>query len=87
MDIEKSRDNYNNDIKPRCFNCNVYRHMTKDCRKLKKEKETRKYYKYNKVRYLAKNCRSRQNIKNRSIQEELDNEDNDKEERFVENLE
>ena len=83
VDFGKSRNNYNNDRKPRCFNCNVYRHIANNFRKLKKEKETRKYYKYNKVEYLAKNCRSEQNIKNRNIQEELDNEDNNKEKGFV----
>jgi len=31
--------------------------MVKDCRKLKKERETMMCYKYNKVGYLAKNCR------------------------------
>ena len=71
VNIRKSRNNYNNDIKPRCFNCNVYRHIAKNYRKPNKEKETRKYYKYNKVEYLAKNYRSGQNIKNRSIQKEF----------------
>jgi len=33
--------------------------MAKDCRKLKKEKEMRKYYKYDKVKHLTKNCRTR----------------------------
>ena len=41
----KSKDNYNEDRKLRCFNYNIYEHMAKDCRKLKKEKEMRKYYK------------------------------------------
>ena len=31
MDIEKSKDNYNKDRKLRCFNCNVYEHMAKNC--------------------------------------------------------
>jgi len=34
---------------------------------MKKEKKTRKYYKYNKVGHLAKDCKTRQKIKNRSI--------------------
>ena len=54
--------------------------MEKNCRKPEKEKETRKYYKYNKVEHLTKNYRSRQKMKNRSIQKEL--EDKDKENRF-----
>ena len=31
MEIRKSKDNYNKDKKSRCFNCNIYRHMAKDC--------------------------------------------------------
>ena len=43
--------------------------------KLKKKKETRKYYKYNKIEHLAENYRSGQKIKDRSIQEKLENKD------------
>jgi len=67
VDIGKSKDNYDKDRKPRCFNYNIYRHITKNCQKPKKEKKTIKCYKYNKVGHLAKNCRSEQKIKNRSI--------------------
>ena len=67
----------------RCFNCNIYGHIAKNFQKLKKKKETRKYYKCDKVEYLVKNCRSEQKIKNKSIQKELDNKDSDKEESFV----
>ena len=42
MDIEKFKDNYNKNKKLKCFNCNVYRHIAKDCQKPKEEKETRK---------------------------------------------
>ena len=59
--------------------------MAKNCKKLKKEKKTRKCYKCNKVRYIAKNHESEQKIKNKSIQEELDN--NNKEIGFVKDLE
>jgi len=31
MEIGKSRDNYDKDGKLRCFNCNIYRYMIKDC--------------------------------------------------------
>jgi len=55
--------------------------------KTKEKKETKKYYKYNKVRHLIKNCKSEQNIKNRSIQEESDKENNSKQEGFVGDLE
>ena len=60
--------------------------MVNDCRKPKKEKETRKYYKYNKVRYLVKNYRLEQKIKNRSVQDKEDKEDkedNNKKKSFV----
>ena len=68
MDIEKTKDNYNKDEKPKCFNCNIPKYIVKDCRKPKNEKETRKCCKKcDKVRHLAKNCRLGQNIKNKSI--------------------
>ena len=44
-------------------------------------------YKYNKVRYLAKNYRSGQKIKNRSIQEESNKKDNNKKKGFFRGLE
>jgi len=31
MNIRKFKDKYNKDRKPRYFNCNVYRHMAKNC--------------------------------------------------------
>ena len=55
MNIGKSKDNYDKNRKPRCFNCNVYKYIAKDFQKPKKEKGTRKYYKYDKVEHLAKN--------------------------------
>jgi len=42
MNIVKAKDNYNRDKKPRYLNYNIYRHLVKDFRKPKKEKETRK---------------------------------------------
>jgi len=54
IDIGKSKDNYNKDRKPRCFNYNIYRHMEKDCWKPKKEKKTRKYWECDKIGHLAK---------------------------------
>ena len=82
INIRKSKDNYDKDKKPRCFNCNIYKHMVKDYQKPKKKKETRKYYKCNKVRYLVKNYKSEQKI-NKSIQEESEKEDSNKEESFI----
>jgi len=46
------------------------------------KKETKKWHKYNKVEHLVKDCRIGQKMKNRSIQEDLDEED-DKEKSFV----
>ena len=36
MDIGRSNDNFK-DRKPKCFNCNKYGHMARDCRGKKKE--------------------------------------------------
>ena len=72
IDIGKPKYNYNKDRKPMWFNYNVYGYMTKNYQKLTKEKETRKCYKYNKVEYLAKNCRSKQKMKYQSVQEGTD---------------
>ena len=44
MDIGKSRNNFDENGKPRCFNCNLYEHLAKECRRPKKKKETRKCY-------------------------------------------
>ena len=49
MDIRKIKDNFNKDRRPKCFNCNTYEYMAKDCKKLKKEQDTRKYYKCEKM--------------------------------------
>ena len=90
MDIRKTKDIYNKNRKLRYLNYNIYRYIAKDCRKPKKEKETRKCYKYNKVGYLIKICRLGQKMKNRNIQDNSDNkykEDNNKEEDFVGGLE
>ena len=67
MDIRKSRDNFNKDRRSRCFNCNIYRYIAKKCQKPKRDKKTRKCYKCDKVGHLAKDCRSGQKMKNRSI--------------------
>lgn len=58
INIGKPKYNFSKDRKLRCSNCNIYRYMAKDCWRPKKEKETRKCYKYDKVGHLAKNCRS-----------------------------
>ena len=64
--------------------------MARDCRKPKKEKEMRKCYKYNKIGHLVKDCRSKQIMKIRRNQDEVDKsdeEENDKKKGFVEGLE
>ena len=38
MDIGKSNNNFK-DRKPKCFNCNKYRHIAKECQAEKKERE------------------------------------------------
>ena len=47
IDIERSNDNFK-DRKPKCFNCNKYRHIVKECQAKKKERETRKCFKCDK---------------------------------------
>ena len=47
----------------------------------------RKYYKCAKVGHLVKDCRTGQKIKNRSVQEDLDNKNKNKQESFVRGLE
>ena len=87
MNIGKSKDNFNKDVKPRCFDCNIYKHIAKEYQKPRKNKETRKCYKCEKVGYLAKDCRLEQKMKTRSIKEESDNEDDDNEKSFIKGLE
>ena len=87
MDIGKSKDNFDKDGKPRCFNYNIYRHIAKEYQRPKKERDIRKYYKYNKVRHLVRDYRSGQRMKNRSIQEDANGETNNKQESFVGGLE
>ena len=62
MDIGKSNNNFK-DRKPKCFNCNKYGHMAKECWNRKKEKKTRKYFKCNKEGHIAKNYKGKQLMK------------------------
>jgi len=78
MDIGKSNDNFK-DGKPKCFNCNKYGHMAKEYQAEKKKQETRTYFKCDKKRHIAKNCKGKQIMKKRKVQEESDDEDNKKE--------
>ena len=87
MDIGKSQDNFDNNGKSKCFNCNIYRHLAKECRRPKKDKEMRKYYKCDKVGHLAKDCRLRQKMKIRRNQEDSNEEYDNKKEGFVKDSE
>jgi len=62
MDIRKSNDNFK-DGKPKCFNCNKYGHMAKECQSEKKERETQTYFKCDKKGHIAKDCKGKQVIK------------------------
>ena len=66
MDIGKSKENFKNK-KPRCFNCNLYGYMAKDCQKLKKEEDNRKCYKCKQVGYITKDYRTEQKMKNQNV--------------------
>jgi len=81
MDIGKAQDSFDGNGRPRCFNCNVYGHMARECRKPKKNKEMRKCYKYDKVGHLAKDCRSKQKMEIRKSQEETDESDKEEDEK------
>ena len=86
MDIGRSNDNFK-DGKPKCFNCNKYGHMARDCWGKKKEQETRKCFKCDKEGHIAKNCKGKQMMKNRKVKKDSDDEDDKKEEGFGKDLE
>ena len=87
MDIGKSNDNFKYG-KPKCFNCNKYGHMAKECWSEKKEWETWTCFKCDKKKNIAKDWKGKQIMKKRKVQEESNNEDNKKEEQsFGEDLE
>ena len=73
MNIGKFNDNFK-DRKLKCFNCNKYAYMAKEYWK-KKEKETWKYFKYNKEKYIAKDCKGKQSMKKQKIQKKSDDKD------------
>ena len=86
IDIGRSNNNFK-DRKPKCFNCNKYRHMTKKYQAKKKEQETRKCFKCDKEGHIVKDCKGKQTIKNRKIQKGSDDEDDKKEKGFDDDLE
>ena len=76
-----------NNLDTKCFNCNKYRHMAKECRLKKKEHETRKCFKCKKEKHIAKDYKETQLMKKQKIQEESDDEEDKKEEQdFGEDL-
>ena len=86
MDIGRSNDNFK-DRKPKCFNCNKYGHMAKDCWGKRKKWEIRKCFKCDKEGHIAKDCKGKEMMKNRKVKEDSDNENNKKEEGFGNDLE
>jgi len=83
MDIGKSNDNFK-DGKPKCFNYNKYGRMAKKCRTEKKE--TRTCFKCDKKEHIAKDCRSKQTMKTRKVQKELEDNEDQKKEGFGDDL-
>ena len=77
MDISKTKDNYDKERRPKHFNYNKYRHITKECQK-RKEKDPRKCFRCEKVGYIAKDCKEKQLMKIRSIKKESDDENKEK---------
>ena len=82
MDIGRTNNNFK-DGKPKCFNCNKYGHIARDCQEKKKEQEMRKY---DKEGHIAKNCKGKQIMKNRKVKKDSDDEDDKKEEGFGKDL-
>ena len=86
MNIGKSNNNFK-DGKPKCFNCNKYRYMAKECQSKKKEYETRKCFKCEKEGYIARDCKGIQSMKKQQVQNESDNEKERKEQGFGDDFE
>jgi len=58
MEIGKSNKNFK-DGKLKYFNCEIYKHITRDCKKPKKEKNTQKCYKCGKIGHITRDCRTK----------------------------
>ena len=82
INIRKAKDNFNKDRKPTCFNCNIYGHIAKNCKKPRKKQDTRKCYKCKKIEHIVKDCKAGQKIKNQNVQEDTDIEKDNKEQDF-----
>ena len=86
IDIEKSNKNFK-DRKPKCFNCNKYRHIAKECQSEKKEWETQMCFECDKKGHIAKDCKGKQMMKKWKVQEESNNKDKKNKQGFGEDLE
>jgi len=69
MEIGRQQNN-GQGRKPKCYNCNKFRHMAKDCRQPKKEKKQQECFKCGKEEHIAIGCRAPQQMKTRSSQRE-----------------
>ena len=58
MEIGKLNNNFK-DGKLKCFNCKIYEHIARDCKKPKKEKNTWKCYKCGRTGHIARDCRTK----------------------------
>ena len=79
IDIRKFKNNYEKNMKPRYFNCNIQQRIAKSQKKRRRLENTTNMTKQN----TQQRTIEQQKIKNKSVQEDSDNEDNDKEECFV----
>ena len=85
MDIGKFNDNFK-DGKLKCFNCNKYGHMAKECQSKKKE-DKQQCFKCNKEGHIAKDCKRIQSIKKYKVQEKSEDKDKEKGQGFGNDLE
>jgi hypothetical protein len=88
MDIGRQKPAFNKSGQPKCFKCNYYGHMAKDCR----SKKSPTCYNCDKPGHIAKNCREPRKMRVRSSQEEGEKEkereeNGDKKKDFVEGSE
>jgi len=61
--------------------------MAKECQVKKKEQETQTCFKCDKKGYIVKDCKGKQTMKKRKVQEELNDEDKENKQGFGKDLE
>ena len=66
IDIGKSNNNFK-DGKPKCFNCNKYGHIAKECQSKKKDQDTKKCFKCEQEGHIAKDCKATQSMKKQQV--------------------